>query len=278
MNKIRRFRIGCTIFLIWVLVMLLGGEWFLRTADPLGGYRYYGDLSRLFAGYVVSERGYSMYPGIYQFSNWTALIERDGNRHTPASKDSACKIAFVGDSVTFGFGVSDPDTFVNLIAAQVNAQIVNTAIPAYNSVNIRQTIDTYPATGYVYVVISNDDEPTKLRQNINPIEYHFNQDIFGVYVDALMHLNGDFPRDSERFNTDIAALMARDDMLMVGFKDAGGWYKRLPDSIPTMPFWTHGNSFIDGHPNPEGHREIAASLLPYVQEFERRVCSYQTQK
>lgn len=91
--------------LIMALIFIVGLWGLLRIFDPLGVLRYYNDLSRLFADYVVSERGYSMYPGLHQYSNWTALIERNGNRHVPDGKNAACEIAFVGDSVTFGFGV-----------------------------------------------------------------------------------------------------------------------------------------------------------------------------
>jgi hypothetical protein len=260
-----------SIALVLFAVTLLLIEPALRIVDPLGGYRYYSDLSRLFAGYVVSERGYSMYPGMYQFSNWDALIERSGNRHTPDSRAGGCTLAFLGDSVTFGFGVSDAETFVNLLAQQTDARLLNTAIPAYNSANILKTLHTTPAAGYVYVIISNDDEPTKTRTNRYPVASVFQQNSIMVYVDALTHLGGDAERDIDRFNADMAAL-DRPDVLRVAFRDPLNWYQTLPDDVVLLPMWTHGNSVIDGHPDKVGHAEIAQHLAPYVSDFAARLC------
>lgn len=258
---------------IWIIMVIVGLWALLKAFDPLGAIRLDTDLRRLFSGYVASPRAYALYPGEYQFTNWAAHIGKDHNRSVPDSKASDCTIAFLGDSVTFGFGVNDADTFANQIAQQLDARIINTALLGYNSVNVRLTIADTPADGYVYVVISNDDEPTHAWVNRHPTPLDLGSpDVFGVHYNGLILRFGDVQHDRARFLADLDAMRSRGNVLFVSFEAASGWYAQLPPDVIRIPFWTRAVSFIDGHPNAEGHAEIAAALMPYVSEFEARVC------
>lgn len=254
-------------------------ELVIRYGDPWGGIRYYSDLSRQLAAFVESEHGgYTMYPGLYEFSNWTALINRDGTRHTPAAKAADCRIAFVGDSLTWGFGVNDADVFVNLLAVEMGAQVVNAGLSAYNSEQVLRAIEAMDADGFVYVIINNDAEVTVQRAHdlpVTPAPVLLNRAAMGVYLDFAAKTGGGAATDEQRFEHDLRQIAARGDVLMAVFEDGRGWHERVAGIVPdviVLPAYTQRISAVDQHPNARGHTEIAAHLLPHVREFEEVVC------
>src|SRR5688572_13884306 len=111
----RRAVIAVLLTFLATLAFIEGG---LRLFDPLGARRYLDDAA-LYV-YVHRARGYVMLPGVYQFSNWQVTILSDTSRAVPATNTSApCTLALIGDSVTFGQGVSDGDTWANLMAKEL---------------------------------------------------------------------------------------------------------------------------------------------------------------
>jgi hypothetical protein len=264
---------------LFMMLLTFGAiELLLRYGDPWGGIRYYSDLSRQLASFVEAERGFMMYPGLYEFSNWSALINLDGSRYTPASKSADCDIVFVGDSLTWGFGVNDQHVFVNHIAGEIDAHVVNAGLSAYNSEQVLMAIETMDADGFVYVIINNDDEVTVQRTNdlpVTPAPLLLNRAAASVYLDFAAKTGGGAATDEQRFEHDLRQIAARGDVLMAIFEDVRGWHERVAAIVPeviVLPPYTARISVVDPHPNAVGHQQIAANLLPHVKALESEVC------
>lgn len=88
----------------------------------------------------------------------------DAWRTTPASvpKTPGRDVFWVGDSFTFGFGVSDPDTFVNRISqAEPGVRHVNSGVPGFSTdqqmlLIERRILRTRPGAVMLVVYLGND--------------------------------------------------------------------------------------------------------------------------
>lgn len=78
--------------------------------------------------------------------------------------------------------------------------------------------------------------------------------------------------DETRFEADMTALEHDPRVIMVAFDDAFG-RSIARYGVRLIPFYHHTLSPLDAHPNAEGHREIAASLLPIIREAVSQRCS-----
>ncbi len=149
--------------LLGVIATLLLSEALLALFDPLG-FAYYRDQAYLGSLLVPDPRGYNFRPGTYQLSSFRFTLLPDGTRAVPDTNLSADRtLVFVGDSVTFGYGVNDDQTWVNLIArALPDVHVINAGVSGYNSRNVSRAISLYPRTAsLVYLIVSNDAEPEK---------------------------------------------------------------------------------------------------------------------
>ncbi len=154
-RRSRRRLIKALAILVTTLITV---EAMLYWIDPLGVYVYLSDQDTFFTQQVIvlSPDGYALKPGEYHFRHWQFSANQDGNRSVPASHGGNCTIAVLGDSVSFGWGVNDEDTWVNLLAtANPGINIINTAKPGYSAGNIRRAIDLFPADGYIYLLNPN---------------------------------------------------------------------------------------------------------------------------
>lgn len=246
----------------------------LRYIDHNGTYRYRADQYAHILDWIASPRGYVLPAGTYHYSNWTATTDSAGNRSVPASRPHACRIAILGDSVAFGFGVDDADTFATVLAGEVDAQIINAALTGYTSENVLKTLYDVPADGYVYLAILNDDDVTHTVTRTKPLTGAYPQTAIETYIQAATW-NSYIPDNVPRFRQDITTLAARDDVLIVTFAWANGWHKGLvrlaPDTV-VLPMYSGTVSAYDQHPNAAGHRQIAAGLLPHVVALMDKVC------
>jgi hypothetical protein len=143
--------------LVSILLFIGFSEIGLAILDPLGLNRYFGDLGKFYS-FLVNDNGLYVLPdGRYLFSNWSATINQ-GARYTE-TQNRECTLGFMGDSVTFGLGVSDNQTWVNLIALRYpDIQILNYALPGYNSSDVLESITRRSLDGYIYLIIGNDTE------------------------------------------------------------------------------------------------------------------------
>ena len=116
-DMMKRFLVTFLItFLITFLLSIVGIEAALAAVDPWG-VRYFDDVQSIWQASAPDVTGYSFKPGRYIFGPTAFTIEADGLRAVPGRDSSGPRVAFVGDSVTFGQGVNDADTWVSLMAA-----------------------------------------------------------------------------------------------------------------------------------------------------------------
>lgn len=263
----RRVRHSTIYLLSTTLVLLLVIEGGLRALDPWGVLRYFNDLSTMFRQFRQDDqRGYVLPPGYYSFSNWSATILADGTRRVPDVHAAPCTLAMLGDSVTFGHGVNDADTWVNLLAQTfLSVHFLNVSANGYNIENVAGARRAIHADGYLYLLINNDNQvqvnyrqtgsgPSAIRQYlyvVHPPEHEL----------PLLPITD--------FNHLLNQMLSDPQVMVVAF-DIPGISQRVPHHIP---LWTATNSRADGHANAEGNRQIARSLAPLVRQMAQQYCT-----
>lgn len=255
--------------LMIILLSMFGLEVMLRTIDPLGTWTLRSvnipDYLNNIQG--ADRTGYSFKQGNLMMGTYHATILADGSRRVPDTNIHAdCQIAFIGDSVTFGWGVEDSETFVNLIAEKFpNIHFLNTARPGYNAGNIARLIPAYPASAYIYLAIDNDNQyPTvykKVEQQTMPLL------AMQAYIGAYVIGQG---KEDPHYLEDIQRIIDAHALLLGFAYDQKLVLRNLP--FIYLPYWTYSISKADGHPNAQGHQAIANAMLPYVQDYVNQVC------
>lgn len=258
--------------LVGVLLALLTAEALLAWFDPLG-FVYFRDQAYLSAQIIPDPRGYSFRPGAYPLS-FTLTILPDGTRAVPDSNPTADKtLVFVGDSVTFGYGVDDDQTWVNLIARELpDVRVINAGVSGYNATNVRRAVVLYPDAGaLIYLIVNNDAEPEKQPDFTRPhspetsswlARYLLNLPEYLSPVSAEAEIaRGDLPR----YFDDLRAILADDRVLALAFDDAfGRMTVERCCAIPLIERGTDRVSPADGHPGVRGNEAIARQILPLV--------------
>jgi len=253
--------------LIGIILSPITLEIALQLIDPLRAKPYFADLALLF-GEATSDdtRGYVLPAGAYRLSNWTATILDDHTRLVPDTHDADCSIAFVGDSVTFAYGVDDTETWVNVLAQHFpRAQLINAGVPAYNASQVEATIKETRASGFFYTLVSND--AGALFDWRHPIIS--TQPILPVYLYILSSSYNDFEPDYTAFDAALGRMKAMPNVMIVGFE---GDALAQRAGVPTVPMWTQSNSRVDSHANAEGNQVISAAMQPYVEQVIEETC------
>jgi len=263
--------------IVMVIAVIITIEVALTLFDPWG-MKYFDDLAAI-AEKVVTHpaRGYVLPAGQYQFSHWRALQLDNFTRNVPNNAKGSCKVAFLGDSVTWGHGVDDQDTWVNLLAQQLpQINAINTAIDGYNSENVRRTIADFPdAAVIVYMIIGNDADVTGIlpkQPRLTMIEKYIRYIMIvrGIGPDAAQAFSP--PTDEARFDHDMQLMSQDKRVIFIGFDDA--FDQRLKDkyNVHLIPPIRNRISYVDAHPNPAGHRDMMAAILPIVKEAVAQRC------
>ena len=246
--------------LLSIIITLLLTEALLSVFDPYGLHFLIeaGQIQRQ----THARRGYVSKPGTYRFSSWVAMVNSSYERVAPHASGE-CVIVFLGDSVTFGRGVDDDETWTNLIAQALTVRAINTGVDGYNSANVRAVIEDYSPTLFVYLIIENDVEETRnfaaeVARRAAP--YRAATARYLIFFARRPQI---LAQERARFEADMDSLAALPNILFVSFNRAFGrslsrWGVRL------IPPYTGQLSIADPHPNREGHREIAASITPLV--------------
>jgi hypothetical protein len=250
--------------LLLAAVSLLAIEGALAWLDPLGIWRYYNDLRGVRMRFKSDdERIYVAAPGTYQMSNWEYTIEDGGTRHIPANDPNAGNtIVVLGDSVAFGLGVDDSETWPNLIAEATGYQVINTALPGYDLWAVRAAHDAFPdADQFIYLLIENDAAHDAV-QHINPPT---GTSAIRVYLYLFQTGRVDVHEATipEDFWAEYDALVADPRVMVYGFRD-GGLAEQVAASgraITLIEPYTGRLSWADAHPDAEGHRQIAEQVL-----------------
>lgn len=255
--------------LIGIILALLLGEGLLARFDPLG-FGYFRDQADLNPHLIPDPRGYTFQPGIYKLSASSFTILPDGNRAVPDTLPNAKKtLVFVGDSVTFGYGVDDDQTWVDLVAGDLPAvHVIDAGVSGFNSSNALRTLALYPeAQGLVYLIIDNDADPEN-RPNFDKVRHPAALTWLEVYLlnlpDYLFPVSAP-PTDLPRYLADLRQINADGRVLLVAFdEEFSRMTIRQCCAVALIERGTDRVSPADGHPGVIGNQEIAAQMLPLI--------------
>ena len=252
--------------LIGILLALLLGEVLLGRFDPLG-FGYFRDQADLNPHLVPDPRGYTFAPGTYRLSKSTFTILPDGNRAVPDTVPSAKKtLVFMGDSVTFGYGVSDDQTWVDLVARDLpDVYVINAGVSGFNSTNVLRTLALYPAAQtLVYLIINNDAAPEN-RPNfghLRPAPALSWLEVYLLNLPNYLFPAADEPNDLPRYFADLRQINADGRVLLVAFdEDFSRMTIRECCTVSLIERGTDRVSPADGHPGVRGNQEIAQQML-----------------
>ncbi len=270
------FLMKLLVAVLLLIVTLLMLELLIRLTDPLGIIRYFSNIER----YVFredDELGYKLEPGSYAFIGWSSTILEDGTRYVPdAPTNSDCVIVALGDSVTFGQGVNDDETWVNRLAQRFpGVKFVNAGVPGYNLPNLiaqyERFKDQYQAV--LYTLIDNDVEASISRKQPPLTTWLVRHSAIFLYLHALsLPRPPNMPESEYRAYLDILSADPR--VLMTAFA-SGGVSEALVKDYPAIflqPMWTHFLSPFDPHPSAQGHEEIAQTAAPLVEQIIAQFC------
>jgi hypothetical protein len=253
--------------LIGTGILLDAALWHL---DPLGVRHAMVDWHQLSRGALPAVSGYHYTPGPYDMLVYDATIGLDGLRVVPDTRYSDCTVATIGDSITFGMGVQDNQTFTNLLAQTfTDVQWVNAGMPAYNVENVREQLAAVPADGYIWLIIRNDDVPRARYGYVPPV-----LSATALYLEFFFYPDLPAP-DFEFFDTTAREMLSRRDVLPFVHE-----HERLIPEIlahyPAIPVVPNDRQQVvsagDNHPNAAGHQQIAHAMQPYVAPFIERIC------
>jgi hypothetical protein len=284
---------GAAALVLFTLVLI---EILLRVVDPWGLY-YFQDLEVM--GNTIFQadpvRGYMIPDGDYTFSHWKASL-KEGGRVLPATPaEAACTIAILGDSVAFGYGVNDDQTWVNAAARDLpDVRLINLGVPRYNSTNVLGTWQAFPdADAYLYLIISNDLEtalnveserfvgggtgqPWIVRYANFGLRRGEGTDQVEVRTDEAAPPLPDAYPGLERLWGEIQTLNADERVYFAAFEKepltSTLLARKLPLAVWSYPF-SRRISLADYHLNPTGNKELAAQALPVLRQIAQSHCS-----
>lgn len=271
MRKIRRaviYILCCVLFCIFILDGLL--YWL----DPLGLVTWRYTFRAQHEAMMIHPTGFAYTTGEHWFHAYYATILADGSRLVPDTNTQGdCTIVFIGDSVTYGQGVGDSDTFVNILARNFpNVRFINTGRSAYSAGNVLLAKAYYAGDGYIWMLIGNDAEETFFHDGSQPAPYY--PSATRLYFDWLRQrpdLTSNAPGNPAYWQA--VEQIATDNTLIFGIDDPLTLETATRYPVHLIPRWTHDISRVDGHADAQGNIEIANSLLPLVEPFISRICN-----
>lgn len=263
------FRLTRSIIIIGIITFIMV-EIALRTFDPQGHYTTRTDWLTVWTSITPHETGYRFPPGKLDMIYYDVTTLEDGTRYVPDSRPYAdCSIAAIGDSLTWGLGVEDSETWVNLLAQDIPATWRNTARSRYNAVDVLALHDYYPADGYIWLHYQNDvevnDWQTALNEKPSFLPFatyiYFRQATIRNWQPALVI-------DIEAHDRAAGELEAEDNVLIFAMEG----FDYAPDSALLIHPTRDPQPRALNHPGAQGHRQLADDMLPYVQDFVNEVC------
>ena len=266
----RRFLGNFALFAIALAISLVSVEILIRSVDPSGGYVYFSDLRLARRATIADDDlGAAFLPGFYAMSSWAFEIGADGYRKTPnAPINAGCTVAIIGDSVTFGLGVDDGETYTALLqAGYPDVRLINAGMNGYNAGNFGPVADATPADGYVYYHIPNDAQPRKEWRPEQPAPLLWGWRVYLGSATPATAPDVDPALRAERYGD----FLDRDNLLILT-PNHDQWLIEAHGAIP-VPMWTSYNSLRDHHPDALGHQQIADSIRGYVDGFIQEICT-----
>ena len=267
----RQTRHLITYILFCVILVLLMLDTLLWQLDPLGIHAYfYGQYQQQFVMGMASH-GYNLQSGAHNFGSFIVTVGASGNRIVPDTNRYAdCVIAAIGDSVTFGYGVQDNETFVNILArAYPDIQWRNVARSGYSARNIALLQDAYPANGYLWLIINNDHYPKWDYTITTPSRF---PSATNLYLEHGLSKPKAPVLDWNTYWQAVADITAHE-TLVFGFEGESPAIE-TSEQYPVyfIPAYTDFVSVYDTHPNAAGHQQIADSMMPFLEPFIARIC------
>ncbi len=262
--------------LILIIITFILLEAGLYTLDPLGLVTYLHSQEMIMEHTVPAHSGYAFTSGEHDAKNYTFTILDDGSRLVPDTNESDCTLAAIGDSLTFGMGVNDADTWVNNLAiAYPDVHFINAGRPAYSIGNITRLVDEFNADGYIYLIISND-AGGGIEYSDRVPNYQLASRLYWVYwaLPYLERIGVEAPQEPvydtyySEFVHGIESLRQKP-ISMFSFGDALG---HLAEAN-IIPSYTQSISAADYHPNAASHQEIAESMMTYIDHFIKSTCA-----
>lgn len=252
--------------LLMTLATIAVLELLCRVFDPLGVV-YFDDVAYLWNTRIDDPTGYAHVPGRFAIGGRFAItIDADGNRVTPDSAAGGPQMTFIGDSQTFGYGVNDADTWVNLTTGALEIDATNVARSGYNIENIAAQLDAITGC-VVWLTISNDPNPPVRysgRQAYGPTSY------LGASLGIALAPPSAFAGlpVGAAVRPLYAAIAARPDTLILVMDD-GSYSETLRDDFgaTVIPHFTERISPTDAHADAEGNRQIAEAARPIIQNW-----------
>ncbi len=136
-NKVRKFFHIILTILLSVGGALLVAEWFVRTEEARQQRKEHLDQGMYLYDLKLGWKLSPDWSGRHEHADYDVsyTITRQGYRDSfPQEKQAGQPlIAFVGDSFTFGLGVGDGETFVDILDEQSDSVFVNCGIPGYST-------------------------------------------------------------------------------------------------------------------------------------------------
>lgn len=207
---------------------------------------------------VSDPTGYSINDGTYSLSNWSFQYQ-NGQRRVPNAASMAETIFFVGDSITFGWGVNDEDTWVNLVAQELQIDAVNLGRNCYSILNYDIVLKTLPENACIVLLwVNNDHLPPTFY---NPSSQSNNSSMLTKLISVLTITPN--PNPDENFYTLVDQIIQDPRIISVAFED--DWSERLNGQIIRIPKYTSRISFTDAHPDALGNQQIAQAITPHIQ-------------
>lgn len=271
----RRKLIGCLFGFILTFCLIEG---LLRTFDPLRIELVRSDWHEIAP--VPGEQGILVIdPGVYRLTENTVTIGADGFRVLPDTNlDAACTIAFIGDSVTFGWGVDDHEVFANRIAREFpNVRFINASAPGSDNLQLLWMMEHTAANGYIHLIYENDARDIALKNTAPRVQITAADRLLYTrwYIKRLYSV---YSRAPEVINTAdfFAALDGMRDYNVLFFAQRSNPLidritERYPEVVVLDWTWRQLN-WADSHPDPAGHEAGARLMLPYVREFVQETC------
>jgi len=245
----------------------------LAVFDPTGVI-YMNEISALFFRDTArpDPRGYGVAPGEHHGRYWSFTIQPDGTRLTPDTSPGAARTAvFIGDSLTFGYGVNDRDVWVNLLARHfTDWQLINPSMPAFNAENYARTFDLYPDADVIFVVtIPNDLTAGAYIAPFEPPPIYAYVDLYLRTLQGRLApppLNEAELRDvSVKWEASLRRMAADPRVHVITFPGAyAQQVARVVPNVSTVGYFTSTVSKIDPHASIAGNRELYESMLPVV--------------
>lgn len=264
-----------------LILIPLAMDFALNVFD-IWGVRYFSQLS-VIHGAMRGGIAYYLPKGHYNLRHWWYGFEAeqitDGQRRVPDSR-GWCQVAFVGDSVTWGFGVDDDQTWIDLLAKRLpQMEAINLGEIGYNSEQVLDSIRSHPgAIAYVYLIIPNDVMATQTLPEVpaEPMLLSYARVVRAIFNGYPPIVLNDWQADA-RFRSDLATMRAIGNVYFVAADHPA--LRTLLEGQPIRAWVLDSSlsdkyriSLTDAHPNPTGHQIIASQLESVLKSVLTRYC------